>query len=116
MSLRPRDIALVISILINVFLIGAAVTIFTLHVKGIPVAGGERSSMRAAALSLDKAQRATFMRLLHTQGQAIQAETRSAKAIRDDAWASLASISFDPAVTKRRLAQARELNVLAHSR
>ncbi len=114
MKLRAKDIALVLSILINVFLVGAAVTVYALHTKGVPAVGGQRSSMRAAALSLNEAHRAAFARLLHGQGQAIQAETRSAKAIRDEAWASLAAVNFDAAATKRQLAQARELNTLAH--
>lgn len=113
MNPRARDVALVLSILMNVFLIGTAVTVYALHAKGVPAVGGQRSSMRAAALSLNEVHRAALVRLLHGQGQAIQAETRSAKAIRDDAWASLASVNFDPAATKRRLAQARDLNALA---
>jgi uncharacterized membrane protein len=114
MKLPAKDIVLVLSILTNVFLIGAAVTVYALHTKGVPAVGGQRSSMRAAALSLNDAHRAAFMRLLHSQGQAIQAETRSAKVIRDDAWASLAAINFDPSATKRQLAHARDLNALAH--
>ncbi len=114
MSLRPRDIALVVSILMNVFLIGAAVTIYIVHEKGDPISGGRRSSMRAAAMSLDEAHRTAFARMLRSQGKAIQAETRSAKAIRDDAWASLAADNFDPADAKQKLARARELNVTAH--
>ena len=113
MNLRQRDIALVISVLINAFLIGAVVTVYMLHARVAPAVGGQRSLMRAAAMSLDEAHRAAFIRLLHGQGQAIQAETRSARAIRDNAWASLAADNFDAAATKRRLAQARELNVLA---
>ena len=112
--LRPRDIALIVSIFLNVFLVGAAMTIYALRQTGMHTMGGQRSSMHAAASSLDAARRAALIRLLHSQGQAIQAETRSAKAIRDEAWASLATASFDPALTKRRLAQARALNVLAH--
>jgi uncharacterized membrane protein len=115
MSLRPKDIALVVSLLVNVFLVGAAITVYALHVAGGPAAGGQRSSMRAAASSLDDAHRAAFIQLLRRQGKAIQAETRSAKAIRDDAWASLAAGNFDPVSTKRRLAEARELNLRART-
>jgi uncharacterized membrane protein len=115
MNLRRKDIALIVSISLNVFLIGAGVTVYALHETGAPTPGGQRAPMRAASSGLDKAHRAAFMQLLQGQGKTIQAETRSARAIRDDAWASLAVRNFDPAVTKRRLAQARELNVLAHS-
>jgi len=114
MSLRRKDIALIVSISLNVFLIGAAVTVYALHETATPAAGGQRSSMRAAASSLDEAHKAAFMQLLHAQVQTIQGETRSARAIRDAAWASLAAENFDPAATKRRLTQARALNVLAH--
>ena len=114
MSPRRKDIALIASISLNVFLMGAAITVYTLHETGAPAIGGQRSTMRAAALSLDEAHRAAFTQLLHGQGQTIQAETRSARAIRDDAWASLAAEDFYPAATKRRLAEARALNVLAH--
>jgi len=115
MSLRRKDIALIASISLNVFLIGAAITVYALHETAAPATGGQRSSMRTAASSLDEAHKAAFMQLLRAQGQTIQGETRSARAIRDDAWASLAAENFDPAATKRRLAQARALNVLVHS-
>jgi uncharacterized membrane protein len=115
MGLRQKDIALVVSILVNVFLVGAAITVYALHVAGAPANVGQRSSMRAAASSLDQSHRAAFMQLLHRQGKAIQAETRSAKAIRDEAWASLDAGTFDPVSTKRRLAEARELNLLART-
>jgi len=114
MGLRRKDIALIVSISLNVFLIGAAMTIYALHETAPPVAGGQRSFMRAAASGLDETHKSAFMQLLHGQGQTIQSENRSARTIRDGAWASLATANFDPAATKRRLAQARELNVLAH--
>jgi uncharacterized membrane protein len=115
MTIGRKDIALIASISLNVFLIGAAITVYALHETAAPAAGGQRSSMRAAASSLDEAHKAAFMQLLRAQGQTIQGETRSARAIRDDAWASLAAENFDPAATKRRLAEARALNVLVHS-
>jgi uncharacterized membrane protein len=114
MGLQRKDIALVASMLINVFLIGAVLTVYALHATAPPAGGGQRSSMRAAASSLDAAHRVAFMQLLHNHGKAIQAETRAARAIRDDAWASLAAANFDPATTKRRLGEARDLNLLAH--
>jgi uncharacterized membrane protein len=114
MSPRRKDIALIASIALNVFLIGAAMTVYALHQTSTPAIGGQRTSMRAAAMSLDDAHRTAFTKLLHGQGQTIQAETRAARAIRDEAWASLATAGFDPTATKRKLAEARELNVLAH--
>jgi uncharacterized membrane protein len=114
MNLRRKDVALIASLALNLFLIGAAMTVYALHAKGGAEIGGQRSSMRAAASGLDEPHRAAFMQLLRRQGQSIQAEARSARAIRDDAWRSLAAENFDPAATKRRLAQARELNVLVH--
>jgi uncharacterized membrane protein len=113
MALRRKDIALVVSISLNLFLIGAAVTIYALHQMGVNAPVGQRLSLRAAASNLDEGHKAAFMRLLNGQGRTIQAETRSAKAIRDQAWASMATANFDPAVTKRQLAQARALNGLA---
>jgi uncharacterized membrane protein len=114
MTPRQRDIALIVSISLNVFLIGAAITVYALREARAAITGAERSSMRVAASNLDAPHKAAFIRLLHGQGQTIQAETRAARAIRDSAWDSLGAPAFDPAEIKRRLAQARELNVLAH--
>ncbi len=98
MSLGRKDLALILSASLNVF---------------FPVTGNQRSSMRAASSSLDPTHRAAFMELLRAEGQAIQAEARAARTIRDEAWASLAAPNFDPAATKGQLAEARDLNFRA---
>ena len=66
--------------------------------------------MRRAAAVLDAADRAAFLRLLRAEGQAVRPANRQARALRLQAWNSLAEPNVDAATAKEKLARARTLN------
>lgn len=112
---RWKDIFLMTSVTINIFMIGAAMTLLTMHATLSPAAGLQRAPLRVAASVLDPKSKAALLNMLKMEGETIQTETRSARTIRDQAWASLSLTNFDPEITKKHLEQARELNVLART-
>jgi uncharacterized membrane protein len=106
--------ALIASIGLNVFLIGAAITVFAIRSQSSRPIGAQRATLRAASSSLTQPYQSAFAKLLRDEGKAIQGDNRLSRHIRDEAWASLSSAAFDPATAKAQLARARVINLATH--
>lgn len=111
MRSRWQTTALVISVGLNVFMIGVALADLARRSQEHPTAGSQRLAMNAAGSSLSPEDRARFLNLLRSEGLAVQPENRLARRLRDDAWASLGAASFDASNAKAKLAQARGINI-----
>ena len=108
MSDRNRLIALIASLALNVFLIGA--------VGAVLVLGGGRPKgplpvLRHAAEALGPADHARFLALLRAQGRIARPDNQRAHALRLEGWGTLGDPVFDPAGVKAKLAQARQINL-----
>lgn len=110
MTGRWARIALAVSLAVNVFLIGAGATVIARNAQGSLERSPSRPALRAAAAGLAPKDRDALMALLHTQGRGAKHANREARALRAEAWGSLAETSFDPAAAKAKLARARALN------
>src|ERR1700719_197654 len=110
MRARWLEISLISSIGLNVFLIGAVITVLTIHAQTPRSAGAEKAMLQAASSNLMQPYRSAFVNLLRDEGKAIQADIRISRHTRDQAWASLAAATFDPTTAKAQLAHARSLS------
>jgi uncharacterized membrane protein len=122
MSRKTLLIALVASLAVNLFLVGA--------VAGGLVVGqrlrGERPPMERggpapqplwrAADGLPQPQAQAYRQALRGAGPELRMAMRSARSERAEVWKSLAAEPFDPAAAKQRLAQVREREADARGR
>ena len=108
---RLLNIILIVSVGINVFLLAIAAALFFHRTSTSTVSGTQRASLRSASLALADPYRAPFLMLLRKEGEAIQGDNHLSRSIREHAWASLGSPTFDPARMKSDLVRARMLNL-----
>jgi uncharacterized membrane protein len=106
-------IALGLSLAANAFLAAFATALFVSPRLAPPAAGA--GALRIAARQLDDGHRAAFMALLRADGRRLRPQTRAARTLRRQAWASLEAPIFDPAAAKAQLAAGRTLNVHARA-
>jgi uncharacterized membrane protein len=104
-------VALGISLAANAFLAAFAIALFV-SPRLAPASAG---ALKVAARQLDDGHRAVFIALLRADGRRLQPQTRAARILRRQAWASLQAPVFDPAGSKARLAAARALNLQARA-
>lgn len=104
-------IALVVSLVLNVFLVGAAVGVLALGARmarhgppGVVAGGGQ---LWRASLALPPAQARTFRQAVRAQAQNTRPMAEAGRQARHDAWLSGAADPFDAAATKAALARAR---------
>jgi len=102
---RWKIIALIASVALNVFLIGAAAGVIALGAR--MAHERPRPMLRRAAMSLAAPYRRAFLVALRDRGQSVRAPVLAARALRRSTWASMSAASFDPAVAKIQLRQAR---------
>jgi uncharacterized membrane protein len=102
---RWNVIALIASVALNVFLIGAAAGVIALGAR--MAHARPRPMLRRAAMSLAAPYRQAFLVTLRGRGQSVHAPVVAARALRRSAWASMSAANFDPAAAKSQLRQAR---------
>jgi uncharacterized membrane protein len=102
---RWNVIALIGSVALNVFLIGAAAGVIALGAR--MALERPRPVLRRAAMSLAAPYRQAFLVTLRDRGQSVRAPVLAARVLRRSVWASLSAASFDPAAAKSQLRQAR---------
>jgi uncharacterized membrane protein len=102
---------MVASLAVNVFLLGAIITAYLRRGQDHPATGAQRPTFRAAALSLTAPHHAALLDLLTNEGRKIQADNQRARRLREEAWTSLSTPSFDPQSVKTELANARAINL-----
>lgn len=110
MTARWTSIALIVSAALNLFLLGTAITVIAMGAHRTRHWLPQRTTLRAAALSLPPDQRSRFIALLRAEGDGIEVASRQARDLRAAAWGSLTAPTFDSVVAKGDLARARALN------
>ena len=98
-------IALIASLTLNLFLVGAGAGVIALgarmaHERPAP-------ALRRAALDLSPPYRGAFLAVLRTRARSVRAPVLQARGLRRAVWESLGAASFDPAAAKASLRQAR---------
>ena len=128
MSRRSLIIALIVSVALNLFALGAVVGGFAiahrLHGMGPVLAraagqggagqgGGGQGPLWTAADSLAPAQREAYRRILHAQARDLMDQVRAARQARRAAWMGLKSDTMDAQAVTASLAKARDLEMQA---
>jgi uncharacterized membrane protein len=117
MSRRGLLIALVASLAINLFAIGAVVGAIVLgpRIHGPAMRGGGGPPFWSAAAELPPERRAAYRRALLGEAGEVRAALRAARHARREAWLSLGDPTFAPQEATVRLERARVLEMQARS-
>ena len=110
MRSRGLIVALVVSAILNLFLISAGAAAYWRAGHG---AAKAPAGLRRGAASLAPADRHAFVAMLRAQGAAVRPANQSARSLRDQAWSHLANGTADTAAVKRDLAAASAINQAA---
>jgi len=115
MSPRNLTIALFLSLAVNLFVIGTGVGVFVIghRLHGEGAQPRRPQPLWAAADSLPVEQRDAYRRLLQSQAMGVGQQIRDARRARRDAFEALGEDPFDANATRKRLADARTLEVQA---
>ncbi len=105
MSSRWRIAALIASLALNVFLIGAGAGMLALG--GRTAHDRPAAPLRRAAMTFSPAYRKAFFGLLRGEARSVRAAVLRARSLRRAAWESLASADFNPTSAAASLRQAR---------
>lgn len=115
MSPRNLTVALFLSLAVNLFVIGAVVGMFVLGHR-LRAEGGQaprQQPLWAAADGLPMEHRDAYRRLLRAQAMGVGRQIHEARLARRDAFAGLGQDPFDAEAARRRLAEARALELQA---
>jgi len=110
MSGRWPLVALIASLALNLFLLGAGATVLVLGGRWLHTPPVQRSIPRRAAAALTPDHQAVFLALLREEGKSVRGDNQSARRLRVDAWGSLGDANLDPAAVKASLARANAMN------
>lgn len=107
---KPRPILLVVSLALNLFLIGTVVGGLVVGqrlrtMRPPPERGGP--ALWVAARELSPEHRAAYREVLRGEGGEVRMKLRAARESRAEAWQSLGREPFDAAEVRKRLAAAR---------
>jgi uncharacterized membrane protein len=113
---RPRPILLVVSLALNLFLIGTVVggLVVGQRLRAIrppPERGGP--ALWAAARGLSPEHRDAYREVLRGEGGEVRAKLRAAREARMQAWKTLGQEPFDADAVRQRLAAARTQDAAA---
>ena len=106
MSARWGKVLLAVSLVLNLFVIGAIVGVLVLRQQALARAGSGDPVMRAAD-ALPPAQRDAFRAMIGARIQALRPGLRDARLVRRDAMARLQAEPFDRAAASADLARGR---------
>ncbi len=108
---RWTIVLLIVSLAVNLFLIGAAAGVIALGSRMAHLrAGRPIPVLRAAAASLRPEDRRAFVATLRQGGRAARPTVLQSRALKREVWASVGEATFDPAAAKAKLRQARALD------
>jgi uncharacterized membrane protein len=117
MSEKSRTVLLVVSLALNLFLVGAIVggLVIGQRMRGPPPAARGGPALWAAARTLPAEDRMAYREVLRGEGGSARRELRAAREARVEAWRTLADEPFNAATARRRLAEARALDAEARA-
>ena len=117
--MRPRwlIVCLVVSVALNLFLVGAGAGIVALGLRLAQTNGGARpAALFWAAESMSQPARREFRQGLIGLRRQIQPDVDHSRAVRSQAWGSLAAAKPDPAAIKQGLAQGRQIDLAVRTK
>lgn len=115
---KPRPILLLVSLALNLFLIGTVVGGLVVGqrlraMRPPPERGGP--ALWVAARGLSPEHREAYREVLRGEGGQVRAKLREAREARAEAWRSLEKEPFDQAAVRRKLAAARDQDAQARA-
>jgi uncharacterized membrane protein len=115
MGQRSLLIALIVSLAVNLFVIGAVVGAFALGSRVHAFRGGGRpvTPLWAAAADLSPDRQTAYRQALRGEAGEVAGKLRAARQARRDAWLSLRSQPFDAVAAATALDRARALEMQA---
>ncbi|HEY3695578.1 periplasmic heavy metal sensor [Phenylobacterium sp.] len=115
MGRRGLLIVLIVSLAVNLFVIGATVGVFALGARMHLLRAGLRPAgpLWAAAADLSPERQQAFHQALRGEAGEVGGKLRAARQARRDAWLSLRSEPFDQAAAAAALDRARALEMQA---
>ena len=111
--MKPRwtTIVMIVSLALNLFLVGAAAGVIALGSKMAQTRPARPAPvLRRALLALPPPQRPPFIVAVRAATRGQRTDVIAARQTRREAWAALAAPTADPAAVKTRLAAARALD------
>jgi uncharacterized membrane protein len=109
-------IALVASLVLNVFLVGAGAGVFTLAMRMAHDSAGPRpGAFQIASRDLPPADRQAMREMLRGAWADVRTAADQSRRLRAEAWGALADPKPDPAAIKQQLAQSRQLDLTART-
>lgn len=115
-SQRTLTLALVASVAVNLFVIGAVVGVVVLGHRMREAVGGvnrPRQPLWSAADTLPPEHQRAYRQLLRGQADPVGGQIRQARQARRDAWGDLGAEPLNGPAVSRRLAEARALEMTA---
>lgn len=113
---KSRTILLIVSLALNLFLVGAVVGGLVVGQRlraERPALARGGPALWAAARDLPPEHRAAYRDVLRGEGGEVRQRLRAAREARVEAWRGLAAEPLDPAAVRRQLAAARTLDTEA---
>ena len=110
MTGRRTTIAILCSVALNLFLVGALVGVLAVGIRSAAGRPSGRQWLRGAAMSLTGDERSRLFATLRGQAATVRPLTAQARGLRQDAWNQLGANTLDPTVVKSTLARARALD------
>jgi uncharacterized membrane protein len=109
-------IALVASLVLNVFLLGAGAGVFTLAMRMAHESPGPRpGAFQVASRGLPEPDKQAMREMLRNAWADVRGAADQSRQLRAEAWSGLADPKPDPAAIKQKLAQSRQLDVTART-
>jgi uncharacterized membrane protein len=117
--MRPRwlIVGLIVSVALNLFLIGAGAGVIALGVRMARESGAARpGAMFWATQRLPQPARANIRAMLRDVHDQLGPDTLRSRALRLQAWGAVAAPQPDPVAIKQSLAQARQIDIGARTK
>ena len=116
--MRPRWllVALVASLVLNLFLIGAGAGVFALGMRMARQAEPARGALFWATQGLPQPDRRAMRMMLRDERDAVKPDTDRSLAMRVAAWAGLADPKPDVAAINQKLAASRQIDIAVRAR
>ena len=109
-------IGLVVSVVLNVFLVGAGAGVFALAMRMAHESAGPRpGALVRATRDLPMPDRVAMRQMLRGAWSQVRPASDQSRQLRLDAWGALADAKPDPALIKLKLSQSRQLDLTART-
>ncbi len=115
MTGRKTTIAILCSVALNLFLVGALAGVLVVSIRSAAGHPSGRQWLRGAAMSLTSDDRGRLFATLRGQATIVRPLAAQARDLRQGAWGQLGGATFDSTLVKATLARARALDQQARA-